>query len=41
MLQYLVAIYSIDIIAGYFNYDLLKVPEKTFRYFCRPWPDDK
>ena len=27
MLQYLVATYSIDIIAGGFNYDLLKVLE--------------
>ena len=27
VLQYLVASYSIDIIAGDFNYDILKVPE--------------
>ena len=30
MLQYLVATYSIDIITGYFNYDLLKVSKNKF-----------
>ena len=30
MLQYLPAKHSIDIIAGYFNYDLLKVSKKRF-----------
>ena len=30
MLQYLLATYSIDIIAGNFNYDLLKVLQNKF-----------
>ena len=38
MLQYLVATYSIDIIAEDFNYDLFK---SFFRYFHRPCSDGK
>ena len=30
MLQYLLPTHSIDIIAGDFNYDLLKVPQNNF-----------
>ena len=42
MLQYLVATYSIDIIVGDFNYDILKVSKnKLFRYFHRSCPDIK
>ena len=38
MLQYLVATYSIDIIAGDFNYDLLKVSENKFLYIFTDKP---
>ena len=42
MLQYLVPTCSIDIIAGDFNYDLLKSVEKeTIKYFLRPCLDGK
>ena len=42
ILQYLQATHSIDIMAGDFIYDLLKVSQnKFFRYFHRPCPDGK
>ena len=42
MFHYLAVTYSIDIIAGDFNYDPLKIVRKqTFRYFHRQCPDGK
>ena len=42
MFHYLAVTYSIDIIAGDFNYDLLKIVRKqTFRYFHRQCLDGK
>ena len=41
VLQYLPAKYSIDIIAGDFNYNLSKVSQNTFLETLRPCQDGK